>query len=159
MKMIGAIILIAMAAQPGVAAAVDATRATAALLENYMAAWARSDAAELGSYYAADGDFVSPDGLLAVGPKKVETFYAAAFKRGYAGSQATFKSVKTRFVSRNVIAVDGEWSISGARKPDGQSLAPEAGIATAVLVQNRGRWRIALLREQAGARHIEPLDP
>ena len=66
---------------------------------------------------------------------------------------------KRDFVSRNVIAVDGEWSISGARKPDGQSLAPEAGIATAVLVQNRGRWRIALLREQAGARHIEPLDP
>ena len=160
MKMIDAIVLAVMAsAQPSIAGPVDAADAAAAVLESYMAAWTHSDATSLGSYYAADGDFISPDGLIAVGPKEVEAFYMAAFKRGYAGSQATFKPVKSRFISQNVIAVDGEWSISGARKPDGQKLAPEAGIATAVLVQDRGRWHIALLREQAGARHIQPLAP
>lgn len=160
MKMIATIVLTAMAtAQPSIAAPVDPASAARTVLKSYMTAWAHSDAAGLGSYYAVSGDFISPNGLLAVGPKEVEAFYASAFKRGYAGSQATFKPIKTRFVSQGVIAIDGEWSISGAHKPGGQNLAPEAGIATAVLIEGHGRWRIALLREQAGASHIQALAP
>lgn len=149
----------AAAAQPSVAAPIDAARTANAVLEAYTQAWARSDARGMGSQYAVNGDFISPDGALAVGPSQVEAFYASAFKRGYAGSSGTFKPVKVRLLNRDTIAVDGEWAISGARKPDGQGRQPEAGIATAVLVYTKGRWRIGLLREQSSAKNIRALVP
>jgi uncharacterized protein (TIGR02246 family) len=151
------LLMAAAAVQPSAATPVDAAHAAESLLESYMAAWARSDANTIGSYYAADGDFISPDGLLAVGPSEVGAFYASAFKRGYAGSRGTFKPVKIRLTNRGTIAIDGEWAISGARRPDGVDMPPEAGIATAILVNTKGHWRISLLREQAGVRNIRPL--
>ncbi len=154
------IIAFCLAAQLAAASTLAAAQAPAdtarAVLASYMEAWAHADAHALGARFAADGDFISPTGSLASGPAQIEAFYAAAFQRGYAGSHAAFTPVQVRLLAPGVIAVDGEWSIAGAHGPDGAALTPEAGIATAVLVERRGRWRVALLREQASARRITP---
>ena len=70
---------------------------------------------------------------------------------------APYKLIKARLLSPHVLAVDGEWEIAGARKPDGSAAAPEKGIATAILLENHGAWRIELLREQESASGIRPL--
>jgi uncharacterized protein (TIGR02246 family) len=146
--------LVFMIALPATAAPSGPDAAVHALLETYVRAWDRADARALGAQFAADGDFINPTGTYARGPAQVEAFYAAAFAAGYAGSRGAFRPVAVRDLAPGVIAVDGEWSIEGARGPDGAQRPTEAGIAAAVLVRRHGVWRIALLREQAGAQHI-----
>lgn len=148
-----------LVASSAAAAPPPANDAARAVMNIYLAAWDRADASALGSQYSADSDFIGPDGTLAVGPAQVEAFYSAAFKRGYAGSRASFKLIKARLLRPGILAVDGEWEIAGARKPDGSARAPENGIATAILLDEHGAWRIGLLREQESARAIQPLTP
>lgn len=128
--------------------------AAKAVLDAYVAAWDRADAKALGAQFAPDGDFINPTGTYARGPAAIQAFYAAAFAAGYAGSRGSFHLVAARRLAPGVVAVDGDFSISGARNPNGAARESEGGIASAVLVRRQGVWRVALLREQEGAQHI-----
>lgn len=158
-KLAALLLSVQLAATGAAAASPSADNAAREVMKTYLAAWDRADARTLGSNYEADGDFIGPDGALAAGPAELEAFYADAFKRGYAGSRASFKLIKARWLASGVIAVDGEWEIAGARKPDGSAKPPEKGIATAILLEEHGAWRIGLLREQESAHRIKPLTP
>ncbi|HSV04317.1 MAG TPA: SgcJ/EcaC family oxidoreductase [Phenylobacterium sp.] len=136
-------------AAPGTAETVAQAMAAA-----YVAAWDRGDASALGAQFAADGDFINPAGVYARGPAEIGAFYRTAFARGYSGSAGAFRVVKVRRLAPGVVAIDGEWSITGARGPDGRPRPPERGIAAAVLVSGAGGWKVALLREQEGAAKI-----
>jgi hypothetical protein len=63
-------------------------------------------------------------------------------------SHGGLKLLRTRMVAPGVMLVNGEWSIRGARTPQGAARPGEQGLATAVLVRTGGKWRIAALREQ-----------
>jgi uncharacterized protein (TIGR02246 family) len=148
-------LLAAIAAAGSPAAAGGAMQAAVdALAKTYIAAWDRADPAALGAQFAPDGDFINPAGTYARGPAAVAAFYRAAFAQGYAGSGATFRPMKVRRLAAGVVAIDGEWSISGAHDPSGAVRPLEAGIAAAILVRRAGVWKIALLREQEGAAKI-----
>lgn len=156
-KIVAIVFAAQLAASSVPAAPVGPDDAPQMVINTYLAAWNRADARAIGAQFAAKGDFINPYGDLATGPAEVEAFYAAAFKHGYAGSRGSFKIIKVRPLGRGFVAADGQWGISGARKPDGSVRAPESGIATAVIVEEHGKWRITLLREQTSARGIQPL--
>jgi len=138
------------------AGAADDPRAVAAnIMQAYVTAWNGADAHALGAQFAADGDFINPTGYYARGPAAVEAFYHAAFTRGYAGSRGGFMVKSVRVLTKDVVTVDGLWSIDGARAPGGPAMAPERGIATAVIVRRAGVWRVALLREQSSAATLD----
>lgn len=124
------------------------------LMTAYVSAWNHADPHALAGAFAADGDFVNPTGYLAKGPAQIEGFYREAFARGYAGSHAQFTTRLVRRLAPGVIAVDGEWSITGAHDAAGHAAPTEAGIATAVLVAGADGWRVTLLREQSSAEHL-----
>ncbi|HEY2356165.1 MAG TPA: SgcJ/EcaC family oxidoreductase [Phenylobacterium sp.] len=118
------------------------------LQQGYVQAWNRADAASIAAFFAPDGDFTNPTGFHAQGRADIAAFYAQAFAMGYAGSQGGFETLRTRLVAPGVLVVDGQWSIRGARTPEGSARTPEQGLATAVLVREGRSWRIAALREQ-----------
>ena len=139
----------ALTAAVSSAAAAPATAPAVEVLQRgYVAAWDRADAAAIAAYFAPDGDFTNPTGFHAQGRADIAAFYAQAFAAGYAGSRGGLTLLRTRMVAPGVMLVDGEWSIRGARGPQGDARPGEQGLATAVLVQSGGVWRIAALREQ-----------
>ena len=124
-------------------------------MQSYVAAWDRADARAIAAQFAPDGDFINPTGFYARGPAAVEAFYRAAFAQGSAGSVGRFELRGVQPLARDVIVVDGVWSIEGARDPDGRVRPPERGLATGVLVRGADGWRVALLREQASAHDLQ----
>ena len=143
----GALAAMAFAAVT-VHAAAAADPAVEVLQRGYVRAWNRADAAAIAGFFAPGGDFTNPTGFHAEGRAHILAFYARAFATGYAGSQGDFKALRSRVVAPGVMVVDGEWSIHGARTPEGGARAAEEGLATAVLVRAGRGWRIAALREQ-----------
>jgi uncharacterized protein (TIGR02246 family) len=141
--------VLALAAAASLAAAAPAMDPAAeALRQGYVAAWDRADASAIADFFAPDGDFTNPTGFHAQGRADIAAFYAQAFAAGYVGSHGGLKLLRARVVAPGVMVVDGEWSIRGARTPQGGERPGEQGLATAVLVRTGDAWRIAALREQ-----------
>ena len=125
------------------------------VIASVLNAWGRADAHAIAAQYETKGDFVSPDGVHAEGRRKIESFYRAAFARGYAGSHATATVVHVRNLSGTLALVDGAWSIEPT--PASKVRQPEAGLFVAVLHRRAGRWWIAALREQSSATTLREL--
>jgi uncharacterized protein (TIGR02246 family) len=145
--------LLAMLTTPAFAQGNDAT----SLLDKFMQAWSASDAKAIGALFAPDADFISPFGISAKGRADIETFYAAAFARGYAGSAGTAEIVSTRVLAPDVSLIDAHFTISGAHHEDGSARPEEKGIMVAVLRRGTSGWQIAALRENESASQITPL--
>jgi uncharacterized protein (TIGR02246 family) len=127
-----------------------------AVINSVLSAWRRVDAHAIAALYEPDGDFVSPTGDRAVGHGEIEAFYQAAFKAGYAGTDATASAAHVRALSASFVLIDGSWSIrptSTSRITD-----PESGLFCAVLRWHGGRWRIVALREQSSGRELRELN-
>jgi uncharacterized protein (TIGR02246 family) len=137
-----------LAALPAAARPADQPETAAQVLrQGYVAAWDRADPQAIAAFFAADGDFINPTGFHAEGRAAIAAFYAQAFAAGYAGSRGGFAPSRVRAVRPDVVVVDGEWSIEGARTPDGQPRPREHGVATAVLRRDPDGWRVVALRE------------
>jgi uncharacterized protein (TIGR02246 family) len=141
-------VLILVAAASSAPAAPATAPAIEVLQRGYVEAWDRADAGAIAGYFAPDGDFTNPTGFHAQGRADIAAFYAQAFAAGYAGSRGGLTLLRTRLVAPGVMVVDGEWSIRGARRPQGGERPGEQGLVTAVLVRTGDAWRIAALREQ-----------
>ena len=152
MKLIAftALALTAALAVPALAEPTDAPVTN--IMAGYLAAWARADAPGLASAFADDGVFVNPNGDRFEGRAAISAFYAAAFSRGYAGSQGSAHLSEVRQLSPGVLLARGEWSISGARDAKGPR-APECGGVVMVARRDTGggdHWSIAYLQENEG---------
>jgi uncharacterized protein (TIGR02246 family) len=132
-------------------AAPAAAEPPVALLDRFMAAWSAGDAKAIAALFAADGDFVNPDGYRASGRAAIEAFYAGAFARGYAGSRGIGEVVAQRAVVPGLVLIDGRWNISGAKTENGTPRPMEQGILTALLREESDGWRIVALRESNSA--------
>jgi uncharacterized protein (TIGR02246 family) len=128
-----------------------ATDDPSALLGRFMQAWSASDAKGIAMLFAADADFVNPDGYKATGRDAIEMFYAAAFARGYAGSKGVGEVVSTRVVAPDLVLIDGRWSIDGAKTESGALRPMEKGILAALVRRERDGWHIVALRETNSA--------
>ena len=126
------------------------------VIATILDAWNRTDAHAIAAQYETTGDFVSPDGMHANGRQAIETFYAGAFARGYAGSRATATLVHVRNLSGTIALVDGAWRIEPTSAAKVRQ--PEAGLFFAVLRRHGVRWLIAALREQSSAGTLRELD-
>lgn len=139
--------------------ATDARSGAETLLAQFAGAWIKADGAALASLFAADADLITPYGDLARGHDEIQAFYAGAFKRGYAGSQARGDLVSVRLLAPDVALIDARWTIGAATKGDGTARPEEKGILVGVLGKSTGgAWQILALRENASATDIKPID-
>jgi len=123
----------------------------------YARAWNAGNPLGIAQLFAGNGDFINPEGIHAGGRREIEAFYAAAFKSGYTGSKGEGGIIAVRAIAPTLAIIDGQWRISGAKKPDGSPRAVERGILTGVIERTAHGWRILALRETASATKIIPL--
>lgn len=135
----------------------SAEQAIRQVISAFTQSWDRGDAAGIASAYESRGDFVSPDGLHAVGRAAIEAFYEAAFARGYAHSRGEFTVRGIRFIRPDFAIVDGVWEITNAHDPNGRVRVPERGLAVALLRKHGAGWQIVALREQASATELREM--
>ena len=128
------------------------------LITAYTEAWDQADAATLAGFYEQSGDLVIPTGQVFSGPHAIGSFYAQAFEHGYKGSRGEGTIVRLRFVTPEVVLLDGVWSITGAHF-DGKESVPERGVFTALVVKSNERWLIRALREQTSATSLQVNSP
>jgi uncharacterized protein (TIGR02246 family) len=122
-----------------------------ALQQSFTAAWDRADAKALAAFFTEDGDLVTPDGMVLERRDGIESFYAAVFAQGYAGSHGQGHLVRFQFIKPDVALADGEWSIVGAHTPAGKPRETEKGIYSIIAVKDASGWKIRALREQSSA--------
>jgi len=130
-----------------------------ALVASFMQAWNAADAKGLGALFAPDADLITPTGIHSRGRAAIESFYASAFTRGYAGSKGQGEIVHERALSPDISLIDARFSISGARDQNGSARAGEAGILVAVLGRTPSGWQILALRENEGAADFTTFPP
>jgi hypothetical protein len=52
-----------------------------------------------------------------------------------------------RFITPELVTVDGSWTLTGARGADGKELAPIKGRGFEIVQKRKGRWRFIATRE------------
>jgi uncharacterized protein (TIGR02246 family) len=150
-------VALATAAVASAAARPTDEAAIRSLVASSVEAWNESNPAGIASAYEPSGDFVSPDGLHAIGRLQIATFYAGAFANGYAHSHGGFEIRSLRFEAPGFAIVDGVWSIDGAHDKNGKERSPERGLAVILLHKVSGAWKVVAMREQSGAAGLHPL--
>jgi uncharacterized protein (TIGR02246 family) len=148
---------IGLAATPALAADDPAQGAASSLVARFMQAWSAADASGISALFADDADFINPEGYAASGRDHIAAFYASAFTRGYAGSQAIGHVVSVHTVAPEVAVIDGTWQIAGAKTETGAVRPAEKGLLVAVIRKDGDGWRIVSLRESSSATAIVPL--
>lgn len=121
------------------------------MIAEFATAWHKTDAQALSMFWTPDGDFINPNGMVMNGRVEIQGFYAQAFAMGYAGTTASATVSKIKFLSSTMALVDGTFEISGRTGDNGESIPPESGRYSVILVKKSGRWWILANRE------MEPL--
>ena len=110
------------------------------LNEAYVQAFNRHDAAALGKLFVADGDYQILTGDLLQGTSAIVAGHASFFGN-HAKVQLEGKSLKRKFLTRDIVLSHGRWKAAGG-PPD----VPSEGVWTAIQVRVDGLWRYETLR-------------
>jgi uncharacterized protein (TIGR02246 family) len=121
------------------------------LIDSLAACWNRADAQGLSMLWQADGDIIVPDGSLVKGRNQIENFYSGVFAGGYGASTAIATIGQLRFLSADLVLVDGQFIVRRVLAANNQELLPERGFFSIIAQKVSGRWLIVASRE------MEPL--
>jgi len=121
------------------------------LIDSLVACWDRADAQGLSRLWQADGDIIVPDGSRIKGRNQIENFYSGVFAREYGASTATATIGQLRFLSADLVLVDGQFVVRRVLSANNQELPPERGFFSIIAQRVSGRWLIVASRE------MEPL--
>jgi uncharacterized protein (TIGR02246 family) len=125
------------------------------LASQYQSYWEHGDAQGISSMYTADGDLIVPTGMVLSGRDMIKLFYTQVLSGAYKGSRVTIDVPQMRSLSADIMLVDGDWSIVGARDKEGKELPAERGVYSLVAVRQNGTWLITALREQTSANSLD----
>ena len=121
----------------------DAVRAHYAA---FTAAWNRHDPDALVSMWTIDGDHVEPDGREANGREELAALLKAQHSTVFKETTLSLSIDDVYFLGSEVALVDGTYAISGIVAPDGTAIPPRKGYLTAILIDERGEWKIVASR-------------
>ena len=121
----------------------DAVRA---LYSEFTAAWNRHDPDGLVALFTIDGDHVDPDGRQAEGREEIKATFMKQHATVFRATTLSLTVDDVWFLGTDVALVDGTYAIDGVQDPSGNAIPPRKGYLTAVLLNERGAWRIAASR-------------
>ena len=121
----------------------DAVRA---LYAEFTAAWNRHDPPGLAALFTIDGDHVDPDGRQADGREEIVATFQKQHATVFRETTLSLTVDDVWFLGTDVALVDGTYAITGVKDPSGNDIPPRKGYLTAVLLNERGSWRIAASR-------------
>lgn len=121
--------LISAVSQPVASIAVRDDRDRAqALVNRFVEAWNRHDAAAFAACFTTDAEFTNVRGHHEHGRDAIERFHAPAFAGRFRDSVqlASIRSVRT--ITDALMAVDVEWSMTGARTQEDEPRGERRGL-------------------------------
>lgn len=117
------------------------------VIDEFVAAFNRHDAAGWAMPFAEDGDFTNVSGLTKHGRKEVEERFKVLFAGPLKNAHRTVTVKHLRFAKPDVAFADAEWALEGSTAADGSVNPVRKGIFTWVLVKQDGRWQFADFHE------------
>jgi uncharacterized protein (TIGR02246 family) len=123
------------------------TAAIRQVIDNFVAAFNRHDAAGWAMPFAEDGDFTNVSGLTKHGRKEVEERFKVLFAGALKNAHRTCTVRHIRFAKPDVAFADAEWALDGSTAADGSVNPVRKGIFTWVMVKQDGQWKFADFHE------------
>jgi uncharacterized protein (TIGR02246 family) len=117
------------------------------VIDEFVAAFNRHDAAGWAMPFAEDGDFTNVSGLTKHGRKEVEERFKVLFAGALKNAHRTATVRHLRFVKPDVAFADAEWALEGSLAADGGVNPVRKGIFTWVMVKQDGQWKFADFHE------------
>ena len=117
------------------------------VIDDFVAAFNRHDAAGWAAPFADDGDFTNVSGLTKHGRKEVEERFKVLFAGPLKNAHRTATVRHLRFAKPDVAFADAEWALEGSLAADGSVNPVRKGIFTWVMVKQDGRWKFADFHE------------
>lgn len=115
-------------------------------VNNFVDAWNKHDAHAFAMTFTEDADFTNVAGVHAQGRANVESFHAPRFADIFKESHQTAQIRSIRFLTPSLAAVDVDWEMTGAKKPDGSPIPLRKGLLNWVMAkQSDGRWLILVM--------------
>jgi uncharacterized protein (TIGR02246 family) len=117
------------------------------VIDAFVAAFNRHDAAGWAMPFAEDGDFTNVSGLTKHGRKEVEERFKVLFAGPLKNAHRTVTVRHLRFAKPDVAFADADWALEGSTAADGSVNPVRKGIFTFVLVKQDGQWKFADFHE------------
>jgi len=113
---------------------------------NFADAWNKHDAHAFALTFAEDADFTNVLGAQAQGRDKIESFHAPTFAGMFKDSHLTDTVRSIRFLTADLAAVDVDWSMTGAKAPDGTPRPLRKGLLSWIMARQKdGLWLILVM--------------
>jgi uncharacterized protein (TIGR02246 family) len=105
----------------------------------------RGDVTAFDAFWDDTADYVGVNGRLVRGKAAIQALFRQ-MATGSAGQQAVTVE-QVRFVTPEVAAVDGSWTVTGAQDADGNELPPIEGRGFELVRKRSGQWKFIATRE------------
>ncbi len=116
------------------------------LASSFASAWNQHDAKALASHFSEDGDLISPDGRVANGRAEIENLFRNDHSSMFKTSRMSQNVERVRALTPDIAIATNRCHVTGAQNPaTGESIEHNV-IATFVLKNERGTWRIVSAR-------------
>jgi uncharacterized protein (TIGR02246 family) len=117
------------------------------VIDDFVGAFNRHDAAGWAMPFGDDGDFTNVSGLTKHGRKEVEERFKVLFAGALKNAHRTVTVRHLRFAKPDVAFADAEWALEGSLAADGSVNPVRKGIFTFVVVKQDGHWKFADFHE------------
>ncbi len=113
-------------------------------VKEFAEIWNQHDPKTMASCFVNDGEFTNVIGEHASGRDEIERMHIHPFKTILKETVVTLKSMRSRWIHNESIAVvDATWESIGNKTPEGQSLPTRYGLLTLIVGKDAEEsWRI-----------------
>ncbi len=114
------------------------------LIEKFTIAWNRHDAKEFAELFVEDGEWTDILGQHVKGKDQIEKLHEYPFKSVLKDATLTILTIRNRFITKDIFAIDLEWKTTGNKTPDGKPIPDRNGLLDLIVTLERGITRIIL---------------
>jgi uncharacterized protein (TIGR02246 family) len=110
------------------------------------AAWNAGDAKAMAMLYTTDATWINTNGAASRGRDAIKKLFTGWFAGEFIRATLVLTEKGIQFVKADAVVVDGTWTISGMRAPDGKEIPPIKCFYMGKYVMQDGKWLVAALQ-------------
>ena len=142
MRILLALIVLALAGSPLSATQADDENAIREIQSRWDDAWNRHDAKALSALVAEDVRFVNVAGQVLTGRGEFEALQARTHAMQFKDSVRTVTGTDIKFITADIAVAHVRWGMRGDKDPDGTLRQPRHGVMMQVLMKRDGKWAV-----------------
>jgi uncharacterized protein (TIGR02246 family) len=143
-RVLGTVLLAAVAAAPVAAQTSGDSEAVRALPRRFCDAWAKHDAHQLAAIMADDIDFVTVGATWTHGRPDFEKYHSRLLTGRFKESSNTPLEIAERFLRPDLAVIHWTWSISGDKNYGGTPRPQRYGMMVMVAEKRNGNWLVVV---------------